>query len=185
MHRFTFFLLFLVGCVELQPDKGLVKALPPPGVQSDPNLPPMPVFEIQNNWIIVETREYGEETVAVVTLERPELAGLMRLEVVKPDCSGPIACAERMRAMIDQVGIIKTHDPPGPDTDHEAGFLWTRDERKPDGSPDETTHGKVLFRRIPGQPGMLALCEGWWPESTGEFLVSPLHASCKSVRPGP
>lgn len=148
------------------------KPVPPPAQ-------PMPIFELQHNWRIVETDGVDSETLAVVTLARPELAGLMRLEIMASSGMTPRQFAAMVRERVDSLEGTSTLEPRGPDTDDAAGFIWMSDDADP---TEGRTIGHVIIRRIPDRADRLAFCEGWWPETSDTFLFSPLLNSCVSVR---
>lgn len=148
---------------------------------SEANLP-MPLYEPQHNWVIVKTHGVAENTVAVVTFSRQELAAHMRLAVIRANGMSLAEHALRIRSEVDGAKMATTGElaaPPNADLD---GFRWqSRDNNPIEGS----TYGTVLIRRIPGRTDIYALCEGWWPETSDEYLRAPLHAGCLSVRMPP
>jgi hypothetical protein len=186
-HSFIQLMLFaLITSCTTTPARPTTPDTPmaPPQEQADApkSQQPMPLFEIQHNWIIVETDGVDAETVAVVTLARPELAGLMRLEIMPSYGMTPREYAAIVRARVDALDGMTTNDPRGPDTDDTAGFIWVS------GSTDAAegrTIGHIVIRRMPDNAGRVAFCEGWWPETSDDFLTSPLMNACVSVRSPP
>jgi len=144
---------------------------------------PEPTYVAPFNWRVAQaagTPKGG--VIANVTLIRPELAGNMTLSIILSGGLTPLARAEQesdqlsdsmLDVLVSEAAESLT-DPP------EASFNWKGPSPS---NPDvERMSGKVIFRQIPGHPELLAMCQGWWPESSHEFLISPLHRACESVR---
>lgn len=147
-----------------------------------------PLYEPEQNWVVVANDGKDDDTVAVVTLARPELAGMMRLEIIRSRGRSPEDYADSMRERLDAAdefetgNVIGDPQPDGvifADPDGFAGFQWRSQGAD---SAEDPTVGLIRVRRHPGRNDLLVLCEGWWPESSHTYLRAALHSSCLTVR---
>jgi len=144
---------------------------------------PEPQYAAPDNWIPVPLEGADEGMVAAVQLSRPELAGMMILSVVHADGMSPLGHAAKLRSQVTRLvpGMLASDAAESTEGAHEASFVWRGTD--PPAAGAEPMRGKVLFRTLPGYPGFLVMCQGWWPETSHEFLISPLHRACESVAP--
>ena len=182
MFFFSVLALTLTSCATSRQPSMPMETAPHPDVRVSGALPE-PAFTVPERWSVTATETTDDiSVIAEVTLERPEMDGIMYLAVT--DAQGMSTRDNALLARADLATILPdvvisdvAEGLTGPD---EAVFVaqW-----QVQGAKEVAVYRtKLIVRTIPGDPKHFALCSGTWPDDAHAFLVTPLHDACQSVR---